>query len=104
VQHHNKNQEMIVCQNCGNEGDKLYCPGCGQLLEAKRITFHHLMHEVAHTFWHLEKGFLYTLKELGRNPGTKGIFIRYPVTLSKAFSIVCNIRNSLCTGFVPDIP
>ena len=41
------------------------------------------MHEVAHTFWHLEKGFLYTLKELAINPGTtqrkylSGIRIRY---------------------------
>jgi len=61
---------MIICQNCGGEGDKTYCPNCGQLLRVKRITLSHLMHEVAHTFWHLEKGFLFTLKELGRNPGT----------------------------------
>jgi len=61
---------MTECQNCGYEGDHIYCPNCGQVLEAKRITLSHLLHEVAHTFWHLEKGFLYTLKELGRNPGT----------------------------------
>ena len=42
-----------------------------------------MLHEVAHTFWHLEKGFLYTLKELAINPGTtqrkylSGIRIRY---------------------------
>jgi hypothetical protein len=44
---------------------------------------HSLLHEVAHTFWHLEKGFLYTLKELATNPGTtqrkylSGIRLRY---------------------------
>jgi len=74
---------MIVCQNCGSEGDQNYCPGCGQTLLAERISMHYLLHEVVHTFWHLEKGFLYTLKELGTKPGTmqrkylSGIRLRY---------------------------
>jgi hypothetical protein len=74
---------MIVCQNCGSEGDQKYCPGCGQAIQAERISMHYLLHEVAHTFWHLEKGFLYTLKELGTHPGTmqrkylSGIRLRY---------------------------
>jgi len=61
---------MIVCQNCGYEGGHLYCSNCGQPLEARRINLAHLLHEVTHTFWHLEKGFLYTLKELAIRPGT----------------------------------
>jgi len=61
---------MIACQNCGYQGEQGYCSNCGQPLIAKRINLSHLFHEVAHTFWHLEKGFLYTLKELGRSPGT----------------------------------
>jgi Protein of unknown function (DUF3667) len=60
---------MIVCQNCGYEGDQKFCANCGQVLEATRITLPHLLHEVCHTFMHLEKGFLFTLKELGRRPG-----------------------------------
>jgi hypothetical protein len=74
---------MIICQNCGAEGDQVYCPQCGQVLVAKRISLHHLMHEVAHTFWHLERGFLYTLVELGCHPGLmqksylSGIRLRY---------------------------
>ena len=74
---------MIICQNCGTAGDQKYCPGCGQALRAERISMHSLLHEVAHTFWHLEKGFLYTLKELAINPGTtqrkylSGIRLRY---------------------------
>jgi hypothetical protein len=74
---------MIVCQNCGGEGDQKYCPGCGQALQIERISINSLLHEVAHTFWHLEKGFLYTLKELAINPGTtqrkyiSGIRLRY---------------------------
>lgn len=74
---------MITCQNCGTEGDQRYCPGCGQILQAERISLHSLLHEIAHTFWHLEKGFLYTLKELGSDPGTmqrkylSGLRLRY---------------------------
>lgn len=74
---------MIICQNCGAGGDQKYCPGCGQALQAERISMHTLLHEVAHTFWHFEKGFLYTLKELAINPGTtqrkylSGIRLRY---------------------------
>jgi len=77
---------MIVCQNCGSEGDQKYCPGCGQALQIERISINSLLHEVAHTFWHLEKGFLYTLKELAINPGTtqrkylSGIRLRYQKT------------------------
>lgn len=88
---------MIVCQNCGGEGDQIFCPNCGQALEAERISMHHLYHEVAHTFWHLEKGFLYTLKELATNPGTmqrkylSGIRLRY----QKPFPLFA-ISGTLC--------
>jgi hypothetical protein len=74
---------MIICQNCGSTGNQKYCPGCGQPLLPERISMHYLLHEVAHTFWHLEKGFLFTLKELGAKPGTmqrkylSGIRLRY---------------------------
>jgi hypothetical protein len=61
---------MTVCQNCGYEGEQIYCSNCGQPLVIKRISLAHLLHEVTHTFWHLEKGFLYTLKALATNPGT----------------------------------
>ena len=61
---------MIICLNCGGGGDQKYCPRCGQALQIERISINSLLHEVAHTFWHLEKGFLYTLKELAIKPGT----------------------------------
>ncbi len=61
---------MLACQNCGYEGELTYCSNCGQPLEARRINMPHILHEVTHTFWHLEKGFLYTLKELAIHPGS----------------------------------
>jgi hypothetical protein len=80
---------MIICQNCGYEGEQIYCSNCGQPLIIKRISLAHLLHEVTHTVWHLEKGFLYTLKELAIHPGTmqrrylSGLRLRY----QKPFSL-----------------
>jgi hypothetical protein len=74
---------MIVCRNCGSEGDQKYCPGCGQVLQIERININSLLHEVAHTFWHLEKGFLLYIEGTRHQSGTtqrkylSGIRIRY---------------------------
>lgn len=101
---------MIVCQNCGAEGDQVYCPQCGQTLHVKRISLRHLVHEVAHTFWHLEKGFLYTLMELGRHPGLmqrsylSGIRLRYqkPFPLFAISGTVCALGLYLIYLNAPD--
>jgi Protein of unknown function (DUF3667) len=60
---------MITCIHCLREGNGDYCYNCGQSYAVKRITMSGLIHEVAHTFTHIEKGFLYTLKELAIHPG-----------------------------------
>lgn len=89
--------KMIVCQNCGYESEQKFCSNCGQPMHVHRINMPHLMDEVAHTFWHLEKGFLYTLKELARHPGTmqrkylSGLRLRY----QKPFSLFA-ISGTFC--------
>ena len=88
---------MIVCQNCGFEGNEKFCSKCGQVLEAKRISLPHLIHEVIHTFTHLEKGYLYTMKELALRPGTmqknylSGLRLNYqkPFPLSTICGTIC---------------
>jgi Protein of unknown function (DUF3667) len=59
---------MTNCTNCNNEIAENYCPNCGQVAKLKRIDWHYLQHEFMHLF-HLEKGFIYTLKQLLTNPG-----------------------------------
>ena len=101
---------MIICQNCGAEGDHVYCPHCGQALKVKRISLHHLMHEIAHTFWHLEKGFLYTLIELGRHPGSvqrrylSGLRLHYqkPFPLFAISGTVCALALYFIYLHAPD--
>ena len=60
---------MPICNNCGYEGTGNYCAECGKHFEIKRLTVTSLLHEVAHLFTHLDKGFAYTLKQLGIRPG-----------------------------------
>ncbi len=101
---------MIVCQNCGYEGDQIYCSKCGQHLAFKRINLPDLLHEVAHTFIHLEKGFLFTLKELGRYPGImqkkylSGIRLHYqkPFPLFAISGTICALALFLIYLNAPD--
>ena len=58
------------CLNCGKEVSKNYCPNCGQKTDTHRYTLKHLIeHDFIHGIWHVDKGILYTLKELFTRPG-----------------------------------
>ncbi|WP_370521823.1 DUF3667 domain-containing protein [Dysgonomonas sp. HDW5A] len=58
----------IVCKNCNNQSNTKYCPSCGQFMKAQRIDFHYLIHEIQHSIFHVDKGILYTIKELILRP------------------------------------
>jgi hypothetical protein len=88
---------MRVCQNCGYVGEEKFCSKCGEELHIHRISLPHIMHEVAHTFWHLEKGFLFTLKELAIHPGTmqKKYLSGYRLHYQKPFPLFA-ISGTIC--------
>lgn len=59
------------CKNCNatlHDGMK-YCPNCSQKTDTHRINLHFLVHEVQHGVFHVDKGILFTLKELFVRPG-----------------------------------
>jgi hypothetical protein len=56
------------CKNCNSEVPLHYCPNCGQAATLKRINGHYIIHEIEHVL-HLEKGILYTIRELLVRPG-----------------------------------
>jgi hypothetical protein len=56
------------CNNCNTEVTENYCPNCGEAKELERIDGHYIMHEITHVL-HLEKGFLFTIRELIIRPG-----------------------------------
>lgn len=57
------------CKTCKKNGKGNFCNHCGQDYLTKRITISSVVHEIFHFFSHLDKGFLYTLKNLIIAPG-----------------------------------
>lgn len=60
------------CANCDRaiDGtDQKFCPACGQPTPAHRIDWHFLGHELEHSVLHMDRGILYTLKNLMLRPG-----------------------------------
>ena len=67
-----KNIEAGSCANCDRAIDgalQKFCPACGQPTPAHRIDWHFLGHELEHSVLHMDRGILYSLKELMLRPG-----------------------------------
>lgn len=64
--------DMGKCANCARVTDGLeqkFCPACGQPTPVHRIDWHFLGHELEHSVLHMDRGVLYTLKQLMLRPG-----------------------------------
>ena len=89
-----------TCKSCGFSGAGDYCSHCGQPYKIKRITFSSLLHDVLHLFTHLDKGFLFTLKQLIVAPGhmqrkyLEGGRVRYQKPFSMFFICVTLVAVS----------
>jgi hypothetical protein len=61
----------LICANCQHQAlpPAHYCSQCGQHLHVHRINAHYLWHELQHGLLHVDKGILYTAKELTQRPG-----------------------------------
>ncbi len=59
------------CRNCSQSLhlQQKFCHECGQRTDTHRIDYHFLVHEVQHGVFHVDKGIIYTLKELLIRPG-----------------------------------
>lgn len=56
------------CQNCGQSITENFCGNCGQK-KFKRIDGKYLSDEIQYTLLHTNKGFLYSIKKIIKNPG-----------------------------------
>lgn len=60
------------CLNCGRAIDvagQKFCPDCGQPTPTRRIDWHFLGHELEHSVLHMDRGILFSLKNLMLRPG-----------------------------------
>jgi hypothetical protein len=59
----------IVCKNCDHVFDGHFCNNCGQSAHTHAVDWHYIWHEIPHSIWHLDRGILYTARQLLTRPG-----------------------------------
>ena len=59
----------VECKNCNRLYEGRYCPDCGQNADQTRFTMKKLGDEFIHGFFHIHKGFIFTIKQLFLHPG-----------------------------------
>lgn len=58
------------CLNCNHQAINTYCQNCGQKSSTHRYSIIHFVeHDFVHGVWHVDKGILFTVKELFTRPG-----------------------------------
>lgn len=66
--------EYKNCLNCDTALEGKFCKNCGQKAHTHRITTRHfLLHDLLHGVWHVDKGILYTLKQIFTRPGLAAV-------------------------------
>lgn len=58
-----------ICKNCNAAVESKFCSHCGQPSDTHRISYHFLWHDIQHGLFHVDKGILFTAKELFTRPG-----------------------------------
>lgn len=58
-----------LCKNCSHKLEGNYCKNCGQSAHTHDINFKEFLHEIQHSILHVDKGILFTTKELFIRPG-----------------------------------
>jgi hypothetical protein len=91
------------CKNCNEDFIAEFCSGCGSPLELKRIDRKYIVDEIS-ILVNLNKGFLYTIKELFIRPGDAvREFIhedRKRLIKPILFLIICSVFYSLAQRFL----
>ncbi len=59
----------MKCKNCGYNLDGNFCKNCGQKSDIKEINFRYLLEEIPNSIFQVNRGFLFTVKELFTRPG-----------------------------------
>jgi hypothetical protein len=107
-----------TCANCGTALRGTFCHACGQRGEIHPLTLPHLLHEIPHAIFHVDRGLLLTIRALALRPGRAinayldGHRIRYfnPLSMLVLLAGVCALAyakfpfdySPLTTGLPPE--
>lgn len=58
-----------TCKNCSQNFKGHFCSNCGQSSNTHEINLKYFLHEIQHGLLHIDKGILYTTKQLFTKPG-----------------------------------
>jgi len=61
--------QIIACKNCATRYRGRYCPYCGQKARTGRLNWMALWDNLAYSVTNVDRGFLFTVKELFTRPG-----------------------------------
>lgn len=59
----------IVCKNCDHHFKGNFCPECGQSAHVHKVNAVYFMHDIPHSVFHVDKGLLFTFRQLLTRPG-----------------------------------
>ena len=59
----------MICKNCKQDFSGNYCSNCGQNSNVRKVDFKYLIDEIPNSIFQINRGFLFTLKELFIKPG-----------------------------------
>ncbi len=60
---------QYLCKNCEHVFEGNFCNNCGQKSNTVQLNWHFVKEELQYTFLHINKGLLYTVKQLLTRPG-----------------------------------
>lgn len=61
--------QQVICKNCEHIYQGKFCNYCGQKAHTEKLNLHFVIDEIKYTFLHINKGLLFTAKELFTRPG-----------------------------------
>lgn len=93
---------METCKYCLHPNTEQFCAKCGNAQMIKKIDSHYIRHELLHLF-HIEKGFLFTIKQMIFSPGiaVKEYLTENRTKLMKPipFLVLCSLIYSIVLSF-----
>jgi len=59
----------MICKNCNNNFEGNFCNNCGQKSDVQKVNFKYFINEISNSFFQVDRGIFYTIKELSIRPG-----------------------------------